>query len=262
MTSSATPGTTISPLGRLLSLLGLLAAALYFTGWIYRWAYFGFFQIQVTSLGLPGESFFLGAFQALCGHPLALLRTVGAVMIMVLVCGLLVTLRQRLTRQVARRLSHHRPIPASGVITFLTGLVDELIIVLVILTALFWLARWQGINDAWQDAVNSTSALPVVTLVFADDDAALGRNQDAPFNNPKDLRLLGDPELYNRLLGQELTNTEDPAKPRVWRLLLHQGGVLYVFPALPTRDRFHSVPVLLIKADNSLVTILSPKVAE
>ncbi|HEY9752066.1 MAG TPA: hypothetical protein V6C46_03900, partial [Coleofasciculaceae cyanobacterium] len=68
--------------------------------------------------------------------------------------------------------------------------------------------------------------------------------------------------LYNRLLGQELTNTEDPAKPRVWRLLLHQGGVLYVFPALPTRDRFYSVPVLLIKADNSLVTILSPKVAE
>lgn len=260
MTSSPTP--TISPLGRLLSLLGLLAAGLYFTGWIYRWAYFGFFKLQVTSLGLPGESFFLGAFQALCGHPLTLLRTLGAGVIIGLVCGFLVTLRRRLTGQVARRLSRRSPLAQSGIVMFLTGLADELIIVLVILTALFWLARWQGINDAWQDVVNPSSSLPVVTLVFGDQEAALGRNLEDPFSNPTDLRLMGDPELYSRLLGQELTNTDDPDNPQVWRLLLHQDGMFYLFQALPTEDRFLSVPVLLIQSSSSRLTILSPRVAE
>jgi hypothetical protein len=256
---TSSPPPTISPLGRLLSLLGLLAAGLYFTGWIYRWAYFGFFKLQVTSLGLPGESFFLGAFQALCGHPLTVLRTLGAVVIIGLVCWVLVTLRRRLTRRVTRR---SRSPAESEIVPFLTGLADELIIVLVILTALFWIARWQGINDAWQDVVNPSSSLPVVTLVFGDQEAALGRNLDDPFSNPTDLRLMGDPELYNRLLGQELTNTDDPDSPRVWRLLLHQDGVFYLFPALPTKDRFLSVPVLLIQSNSSRLTILSPRVVE
>ncbi|MFM7713442.1 MAG: hypothetical protein ACKO7A_12230 [Microcystis sp.] len=34
-----------NPLGKLISVLVLLAAALYFTGWIYRWTYFSFFQL-------------------------------------------------------------------------------------------------------------------------------------------------------------------------------------------------------------------------
>lgn len=56
-------------------MLALLAAALYFTGWIYCWAYYDFFQVEVTTLELPFESFYLAAFQVLFGHPVILFRT-------------------------------------------------------------------------------------------------------------------------------------------------------------------------------------------
>ncbi|MEG4857246.1 hypothetical protein QUB75_06105 [Microcoleus sp. K1-B6] len=46
-----------SILGTFASILGLLSAALFFTGWIYRWAYFGFFQLEVTTLDLGASQF-------------------------------------------------------------------------------------------------------------------------------------------------------------------------------------------------------------
>jgi len=65
----AEPQTTTeyNPLGKLLGVLALLAAGLYFTGWTYRWTYFSFFQLEVTTLNLPGESFYLAAFQTFFG---------------------------------------------------------------------------------------------------------------------------------------------------------------------------------------------------
>ncbi|MFM7712711.1 MAG: hypothetical protein ACKO7A_08280, partial [Microcystis sp.] len=74
----AEPQTTpeYNPLGKLLGVLALLAAGLYFTGWTYRWTYFSFFQLEVTTLNLPGESFYLAAFQTFFGEPLAFLRTI------------------------------------------------------------------------------------------------------------------------------------------------------------------------------------------
>ena len=258
--SSRTPD--ISPLGKLLSLLGLLVAALYFTGWIYRWAYFSFFQIQVTSLNLPGQSFFLAAFQVFFGHPVTIARTTAAVIITTLAGLVGVSLRQKLTTQLSRRVSPRLRLASAGPLNFLAGLADELIIVLLTLTTLFWLAQWQATADAWQDAVNQTSSLPVVTLVFAKNEAALGRQIDDLFVNPDGLRVVGDLEQYNRLLGQELTDIEDPDQPRVWRLLLNQNGALYIFPALPKKDRFLRPPVLVIQASSSKLTILSPRVSE
>lgn len=55
MTSSSDNNPDINPLGKLASLIALLAIALYFTGWVYRWTYFGFFQVEVTTLNLPLE---------------------------------------------------------------------------------------------------------------------------------------------------------------------------------------------------------------
>jgi hypothetical protein len=74
----AEPQTTpeYNPLGKLLGVLALLAAALYFTGWAYRWTYFSFFQLEVTTLNLPTESFYLAAFQTFFGEPFAILRTI------------------------------------------------------------------------------------------------------------------------------------------------------------------------------------------
>ena len=264
MAPSSDNTSDLGPLGKLLSLLGLVAAALYFTGWIYRWAYYGFFQIEVTSLNLPGESFFLAAFQALSGHPLTILKTLIAVVLISLLCFILVDFRQKLTDQLSRRVNFRRLTNTSKVLPFLGGLVDELIVVLVILTVLFWLARWQAIADVWKDATNETSTLPVVTLVFADDDAALGRLLDPSkaSYNPENLRIVGDRGTYMRQLGSELTDIEDPDWPRVWRLLLDKDGILYVFPALPTQDRSLRPSVLVFQAGDSKVTILSPRVSD
>ena len=47
-------------LGTFASILGLLGIFLYFTAWIYRWAYFGYFQLEITQLSFPFRSFFFG----------------------------------------------------------------------------------------------------------------------------------------------------------------------------------------------------------
>lgn len=262
MAPSSASTSDISPLGKLLSLLGLFAAALYFTGWIYRWAYFSFFQIQITSLSLPSESFFLAAFQVFFGHPLAIVRTVVAVVFTTLACLISISLRQKLTAQLSRKIAPRWRLAPEGPLKFLADLADELIIVLVTLTTLFWLAKWQANADAWLDAVHETSSLPVVTVVFAEDDAALGRQLDDLFANPDGLRVIGDPGLYNRLLGQELTDAEDPDQPRVWRLLLNKDGALHIFPALPRKERLLRPPVLVIQSSDSKLTILSPRVSD
>jgi hypothetical protein len=53
----------------------LLGAALYFTGWIYRWRYFGFFQLEVTTLDLPLESFLMVPLQVFFGNNWAIAKT-------------------------------------------------------------------------------------------------------------------------------------------------------------------------------------------
>ncbi|MEG3844759.1 hypothetical protein QT986_31580, partial [Microcoleus sp. herbarium14] len=60
-TPESTPESNI--LGNFASVFGLLGAALFFTGWIYRWSYFSFFQLEVTTLDLPVESFFMVPLQ-------------------------------------------------------------------------------------------------------------------------------------------------------------------------------------------------------
>jgi xanthine/CO dehydrogenase XdhC/CoxF family maturation factor len=63
-----------SPLGKIAGIVGLLAIALLFTGWIYRWHYFSYFQVDATSLGLPVESMSMAAFSLLFRSPGAMAR--------------------------------------------------------------------------------------------------------------------------------------------------------------------------------------------
>ncbi len=263
--SAAQNGSDLNPLGRLLSLVALLAAALYFTGWIYRWTYFGFFQLEVTTLSLPLESFYLAAFQALLGSPLAVVKTIAVFAVAGL--GTLAAVKgvQRLLQKLpfwkalSRGLRRLRPAPTDS-LRFLASLVDELIIVLFLLTVLFWLAHWQARADAWRDVVNETSTLPVVTVAIAEKNAALGRQLDDPLVNPTGFRIIGDRALYDRLLGQELTDLENPAQPRVWRLLIDQDGYFCIFPALPVPDKRLSFPVLIVyeSTNGDQLTILAP----
>jgi hypothetical protein len=56
----------------------------------------------------------------------------------------------------------------------------------------------------------------------------------------------------------------DIEKSRVWRLLIDRDGYFYIFPALPKKDKYLSVPVLTIyeSGNGDQLTILSPKVSE
>jgi len=74
--NSSNPGTQI--LGAFASILGLLGIFLYFTGWIYRWAYFAWFHIELNRLDLPLRSFLFVPIQVFFGDFGVFLRTIVA----------------------------------------------------------------------------------------------------------------------------------------------------------------------------------------
>jgi hypothetical protein len=244
----------VNPLGKLISVLVLFAAALYFTGWVYRWAYFSMFQLDVTNLKFPNESFYLAAFQTFFGEPLAIVRSI--LCLAFTIGAIFTTLHwgQKWVGKSWRRLRLSFNDQQKQILGFLATLLNEIIIVLFVLTALFCLARWQAQADAWKDTVNDTSSLPVVTLVLSKD-APLGRKLDDPLTNPADFRVVGDRKSYDRLLGQELSN---PNKPMVWRLLLRGDGYAYIFPALPQKNPKLMIPLVIVyERDNGVqLTIL------
>lgn len=280
-------------LGKLTSLVVLLGVGLYFTGWTYRWAYFGFFQVEVTTLNLPIESFYIAAFQALFGHPWAICRTAIATILIAIAIHftlwiiqnfIIKTLQNIFGAMQSRLLKYAKKRPLSWIaqqfksfadfsstqfnsIAFLGSLVTEIVIVLWILTALFWLAQWQADSDAWADAVNETSTLPVVTFVTPKDNAALGRQLDNPLVNPSNFSIIGDKNRYENLLGRELSDTSKPEQSIVWRLLIDRDGYFYIFPALPQKkaksDPNLRPPVLMIYESDGgdQLLILSPKIS-
>ncbi|MEM9276440.1 MAG: hypothetical protein AAGA80_26345 [Cyanobacteria bacterium P01_F01_bin.143] len=97
---------------------------------------------------------------------------------------------------------------------------------------------------------------------MGEDNAALGSDLDNPLINPSGFRVIGDRNLYNQLLGKELTDTRNQNQSRVWRLLVDRDSYSYIFPALPNKDKNLSVPVLMIQKNSEQLIILSPKVSE
>jgi hypothetical protein len=283
MISNSENDQTSNPLSQFISLIVLLAAALYFTGWTYRWAYFALFHVEVISLNLPVESFYIAAFQALFGEPSTILRTCLGFLLAclgtLLTLAIYTTLRTitfqiylNLRKSIERQLRRPRSMPLLvpmirfilrkrlllnlrltelNSIQFVTSLIDELIIVLWVLATLFLLAQWQGNSDAWKDAVNETSFLPVVTLLMPEGNAALGRNLHNSTSDPSGFRVIGDRQRYNELVGKEITETDNPNNsdqlPRVWRLLIDRESSFYIFPALPEKEKHCSVPVLVVR---------------
>jgi hypothetical protein len=257
-----------NPLGKLISVLVLLTAALYFTGWIYRWAYFSFFHLEVTTLSLPNESFYFATFQTFFGDAWAIPRKI-LFLIMIIFAIFITLIGQKWLGKYLKKLPITFNKSQTNIINFLSSLFNEFIIVLFVLTALFWLAIWQAKDDAWNDAVNETSSLPIVTIVMSDD-AALGRK----FNNPLEsrstkpnlpiFRIIGDRQSYKRLLDKELNDISNPDKPRVWRLLLKGNGYSYIFPALPEKNPKLTFPVVMVyEGDKGVqLTILNSSLAK
>jgi hypothetical protein len=233
-------------LGVFTNLIALLGAGLYFTGWIYRWAYFGFFKIELISLDLPVESFFMVPIQVFVGNGWAMFKTVVAAVITLLAITVSLKGLEWLSQKIKFDLKN--------------SFIDELIIVIWILAILFHLARIEGIADAQSDANNLTSSLPTVTIVGKEERLAAGRKLGST-DNPSGFRIIGDRTRYNDLLGTEITNSQEN---RVWRLLLARNGYWYIFKALAKEEPPDSrPPVIIIKesdaGDNLL--IISPQVA-
>ncbi|HAX80775.1 MAG TPA: hypothetical protein DCY88_34295 [Cyanobacteria bacterium UBA11372] len=276
-------------LGKIIGLLGLLAVFLYFTGWVYRWAYFSFFQLEVATLDLPVESFFIASFQALVGNIWAIFRTAIAFILTAILIHLTLWLIPKLANAIARQLDRMRSQIVTrltnrrqrfwarqieslanfrsmnlSAVKYLRSLIQETVVVVWTLIALFYLAQWQADADALLDAVNSTSSLPVVTLINSDAEnkTALGRKLDNPLINPSptNFRIIGDKKRYESLLGKEIN---DPNNTRVWRLLIARNNYVYIFPALPEKTANLRPPVVAIHESDGgePLLILSPQAA-
>lgn len=248
-------------LSKFLSVLALVAAALYFTGWIYRWSYFNFFEVDILGIDFGVQSYYLAAFQALFANFWTSLRTVVAIFLTILAISLTLLLLHQITKKITKStFISYLNLPQT--LRFILFLGDEIIIVLWFLLMFYFLANWQGDHDAWTDAVNETTSLPVVTLINPSDGSPLGKILDEPFSlpNPNKFRIIGDVQQYANLTTQDYTELQES---RVWRLLLERNGTAYLFPAISKESSRKKRPIVLIVKTsnvNNQMMIISPEV--
>ena len=280
-------------LGKIASLLSFLGIGLYFTGWIYRWTYFGYFQLEVTTLDLPFESFLIAPIQVFLGNISrgdfsTILRTIKiaiATFIIVQITfqtirfakaefsKILDKIRVKLLKlslknkydKISPFLQSPLYFPKNNRQKKGKALISEIVIVAWLLTALFFLGQSQGKVDAIRDARNETSLLPVVTLIAPKDLLPLGRNIFDFTDDPKrsNFRAIGDIELYEQLIQRDYNNKTDDNIPKVvWRLLFDGNNQYYIFPSIPENSRPNARPPVLViqqSEDGKYILILSPE---
>ena len=289
MSPSSEPTKEPNILGTFASVVGLVGAALFFTGWIYRWSYFYFFQLEITTLDLPAQSFFIVPLQVFLADGGTIAKTAIAFLLtglaIYLSLWIILILNKVIFQGVDAVLSKilrytektklwllYRPLKSLvsfnekkiNSIEFLRSLVDEIIIVGWVLLMLFHLARDQGIADAQRDA-GANSTLPVVTLVIPENRLALGRKLNDVFDDPslKNYKIIGDRGLFKKLYTTEETDiVTNPKNPIIWRLLLERGGWIYLFKGLPKDAKPDSRPSVLAIQESNLgeqLMIFSPE---
>ncbi|MBW4615481.1 MAG: hypothetical protein KME21_19825 [Desmonostoc vinosum HA7617-LM4] len=284
-----TPNQETNILGKFTSVLGLLGAALFFAGWIYRWSYFYFFQLELNTLDLPAQSFIIVPLQIFLGDNWAIFKSaiaffVAAIAIQAtlwlikIVTDTVVSINQSLLTRIISATQHKRSWIAKQLkslaefssgqlhsVEFLRSLVNEIVIVSWVLIAIFWLARWQGIADARRDA-GQNSTLPVVALITPEEKFAVGRKLDDIFADPplKGYRIIGDRGLFEDLQGREDNDISNSKQPRVWRLLLERGGWIYLFRALSPNAKSNEIPFVLAiqQSDKGHIIIRSPELSK
>lgn len=288
MTQAPQPSQEPNILGKFASVVGLLGIALFFAGWIYRWSYFYFFQLEVTNLDFPAQSFLFVPLQIFLGDGWAILRTVFAFFLAVIAIQLtlwfiwiiteafvntfnqfLLTRSSRATQRkrswIAKQVNSLATFSSSQLrsVEFLRSLVNEIVIVSWVLIFIFWLARWQGFADARRDA-GQNSTLPVVALITPEEKFALGRKLNDVFADPslEKYRIIGDRGLFDDLRGKEDTDISNPKQPRIWRILLERGGWIYLFQALPANAKPDERPLVLAiqQGEKGHTVIRSPEV--
>ena len=293
MSNNIKHGQKPSVLQKFASLLGLITASLYFVGWIYRWQYYGFFQLEIITLNFSFQSFLFLPLQVFFGSIQAVFKTILAIILIVVFIDLVIWLVESLEcnlncnyidqvdkkqtlknnilsykkskyliSKIWRSLGRLNPIKFDY-LKFLISFIKEIIVIVAILAGLYFIAKTQGVADARRDAINNSSTLPVVTLIVKEDKTVLGRKLDDIFTNPslKGYRIFGDKGLFDDIRTTELNDVYNQEQPRVWRLLLEQDNWLYLIRTLPSNvDAKRRPPVLAIqKASGEQMMILSPQ---
>ncbi|MBN3887474.1 MAG: hypothetical protein V7K64_26300 [Nostoc sp.] len=289
MTQTPNSNQETNILGKFTSVLGLLGAALFFAGWIYRWSYFYFFQLELNTLDLPAQSFLIVPLQIFLGDGWTICKTAIAFFIAAIaiqatlwlikiISDTAVSASQLLLSRIISATQYKRSWTAKRLkslaefssgqlrsVDFLRSLVNEIVIVSWVLIVIFWLARWQGIADARRDA-GQNSTLPVVALITPEEKFAVGRKLDDIFTDPslKGYRIIGDRGLFDDLRGREDNDISNPKQPRVWRLLLERGGWIYLFRALPPNATLDELPSVLAiqESDKGHIIIRSPEASK
>jgi hypothetical protein len=277
------PGNEKLPfLGGFASILSLLGITLFFSGWIYRWAYFAYFNLDVNAQSYPAQSFLIVPIQIFVGSVANFFKTlivlsalplliVGTLWLLHRLPALLALAIRRLPwirslRPLARQASGPQP----AVRRFGASLLDELVVVGWVLVLLFWLSQHQGQVDARRDALESSSTLPVVTLVLPQAEGVLG--QDLRYLDDS-TEAIPDPPLANnvfigdRVLARQIRDSSlsDPESQHVWRLLANETlGWLYLIRTLPDTSEPSERPLVLAipNAKQGQSLILSPATPE
>ena len=258
---------SINILGNFAGLIGVLGIFIYFIGWVYRWAYFGFFALELNTLNLPHESFLIVPIQIIFGNFWIFIRATIAITLTIAFIKLtfwIISPHPNIQNQpnsTPRLLEKIYNFPLLKILRSLAQLIpqslrQEIIVVIWILASLFWLGRFQGLADAYRDAVNNTSTRPIVTLVTAKDKLPLGRNLDDVFTPPslKESRIFGDLEQFNTT---SKAINDDTDQSIVWRLLIESNDWVYVFPSMPSDAQFNQrPPVLAINTGDGGVQLL------
>jgi len=250
---STSPQPTPEPniLGNFASVVGLLGAALFFIGWIYRWSYFSCFQLNVITLDLPVESFFIVPLQVFLGDGWTILRSAIALLLTAiaiynslwlfnsintkfvsginwLITGGISFARTRRLWRITRILNSWQQFNVNryNSIKLLRSLVDEIIIVGWVLLVLFWSAYHQGIADARRDA-GENSSLPAVALIAKQDNISLGRkfDDDTLRSAGQGFKAIGDLGLFTDLSKTDYNHTQI-SKEKFQKLQQQEGNKL------------------------------------
>ncbi|MBO0349344.1 hypothetical protein J0895_09535 [Phormidium pseudopriestleyi FRX01] len=272
-------------LGRIASLLVMLGAVLYFTGWTYRWIYFGFFQLEVTTLPLPLESFYIAAFQVFFGSFRAILHTIITIALMMVgvYCSLWLlegqpsqrlqgqaqNIYRRILDCLNTRLARGQPpqrLWKRGLFRLYRGLLQLLKSFLE-----FHLLEYQSLRflrslldetviicwllagcfwlAQWQGEADAwrDAVHETSSLPVV---TVVVREDSFPLGvNPDNIR---NPQGI-RIIGDDISYQKllseainNPIQNRVWRLLIDVDGDYYIFPALPKRDETRRPSLVVI----------------
>jgi hypothetical protein len=238
----------------ILSIASLIGAALFFSGYVYRWAYFSYFLLDIAELNFPAETYPIVPIQVFCGTPWLVLRTLLFVFLTAMVIRAVLWGLQTIERW-RRRLPNLVPrgsrFLTSGLVELtnaMSTLLHEVVIVIGILIMLFWVSRCQGTADAQRDAYNDTSKLPMIALVIPDKDknVALGRLLADPKIDPAltGFRYFGDRALFDEIYRKE-DNISSTGKDEFWRILLSQENWMYLFKSMSGTPQKNNFPVVL-----------------